>query len=222
MQALFRHLAPDQISGRKIRFRTRAVGDSEVLKEWSGIPSSFATDFLVSTDGDVQLAPLSSLPDQESQAAGDPPDMSGGSHLNASSPSSPYVAGPEADSPPLTLAPANKKSKAERKADQAAKERIEGEAFIEEGVSVLLGRTGRDRDPTAGPGRSNSLKFYGKNQRKAMIAEHSGMDITQPDQLRAWQELMLTRHGDPILRKPVESVDPTVMALGAGAGEVGL
>lgn len=87
---------------------------------------------------------------------------------------------------------------------------------------MLLGRTGRDRDPTAGPGRPNPLSFYGKNQRKAMIAEHSGMDITQPDQLRAWQELMLTRHGDPIFRKSVESVDPTVMALGAGAGEVSL
>lgn len=72
---------------------------------------------------------------------------------------------------------------------------VDNENFMEDIIKVLAESQGLYHDPTGGPGRPNPLVAYPSDKVLAMFVQRGGYAVSVPNQLKVWQEEVLTRFG---------------------------
>ena len=209
-QDIFHQTPADQFDS--IRFKTRALGENEVSREFTDIPSTLRSYARKTASGQLETF----LPDLSSGARPRPEVEMHGQEMPKTDPLPEEKQSPE-DETLIEHQENPTTSKSSRKRARHLEEEDKRKQYTEAVISKIADRVGRSRDPTAGPGYPDPVKAYKTTSLEDILNEHQGYDVRQPHMKRNWQVKMLQKYSAGSVVRSKIGVDTAVLEIGAGS-----
>ena len=195
----------------KIKFKTRALVENEVLQEWNNIPSSLKSYLQINNQNLVEENKQGQSTEMQNDQVQDDriwdpllQDDQAPDQVMEDQP----IQGENQDT--LT-----KQTKAARRRQRSLLESAKGDAYTAAAMDMMAKRLGRSSDRTAGPGKPDPVASYGAYSTEEMLKEHDGWDITVD--LEGWQQKMLTKFGASAESTVNSKFDDAVIQLASAA-----